>query len=148
MTTSNGATSDPSSTKKHIRELPQHGVKGVFYAGEWLDIEDCAGKFIDLPEDSCSSCPAPCPRSQSRNTATKPDGTYDVLIIGAGCIGAAIARELSRYKLAILWLEAADDVSQGARKSNSRIVHGDYDDTPNTNRDKYCWKGNQNAQEN
>jgi len=143
MTTSNGATSDPSSTKKHIRELPQHGVKGVFYAGEWLDIEDCAGKFIDLPEDSCSSCPAPCPRSQSRNTATKPDGTYDVLIIGAGCIGAAIARELSRYKLAILWLEAADDVSQGATKGNSGIVHAGYDDTPDTNRAKYCWKGNQ-----
>jgi len=79
---------------------------------------------------------------------TKPDWTYNVLIINSGCIGAAFTRELSRYKLAILWLEAADDVSQGATKSNSRIVHGDYDDTPNTNRDKYCWKGNQNAQEN
>ena len=108
VTTTNGT--------KH-RELPQHGVKGVFYGGDWLDMEDCVGKFTELPEDSCSSCPAPCPRSRSRKMSIKPDGTYDVVIIGAGCIGSAIARELSKYQLAILWLEAADDVSQGDRKS-------------------------------
>lgn len=66
-----------------------------------------------------------------------------MVIIGAGCIGAAIARLLSQYKLSILWLEAADDVSQGATKGNSGIVHAGYDDTPGTNRAKYCWKGNQ-----
>jgi glycerol-3-phosphate dehydrogenase len=66
-----------------------------------------------------------------------------VLIVGAGCIGAAVARELSRYNLDILWVEAADDVSQGATKGNSGIVHAGYDDTPGTNRAKYCWRGNQ-----
>jgi len=75
--------------------------------------------------------------------SNKPDGSYDVVIIGSGCIGAAIARELSKYALSILWVEAADDVSQGATKGNSGIVHAGYDDTPNTNRAKYCWKGNQ-----
>jgi L-2-hydroxyglutarate oxidase LhgO len=40
-------------------------------------------------------------------------------------------------------LEAADDVSQGATKGNSGIVHSGYDDTPHTNRSKYCWSGNQ-----
>ena len=69
--------------------------------------------------------------------------SYDIVIVGAGCIGAAIARELSKYALKILWVEAADDVSQGATKGNSGIVHAGYDDTPNTNRAKYCWKGNQ-----
>ena len=68
---------------------------------------------------------------------------YDVVIIGAGCIGSAIARELSRYELKILLLEAADDVSQGATKGNSGIVHAGYDDKPGTNRAKFCWKGNQ-----
>jgi glycerol-3-phosphate dehydrogenase len=34
-------------------------------------------------------------------------------------------------------------VSQGATKGNSGIVHAGYDDTPGTNRAKYCWKGNQ-----
>lgn len=61
------------------------------------------------------------------------------LIIGAGCIGAAIARELSRYKVHTCWVEAADDVSQGATKGNSGIVHAGYDDKPGTNRAKYWY---------
>ena len=64
---------------------------------------------------------------------------YLQLIIGAGCIGAAIARELSRYKIHTCWVEAADDVSQGATKGNSGIVHAGYDDTPGTNRAKYWY---------
>lgn len=112
--------------------------------GDWLDIEDCDGAFDNLHQ-KCSGCtsPKPCPRSKSRNTAEKKDGSYDVVIVGAGCIGASIARELSKFDLSILWVEAADDVSQGATKGNSGIVHAGYDDTPNTNRAKYCWKGNQ-----
>jgi len=43
----------------------------------------------------------------------------------------------------VLVVEAADDVSQGATKGNSGIVHAGYDDTPNTNRAKFCWAGNQ-----
>ena len=97
----------PSASEKAPR---QHGVKGVYYGGEWLDIEDCAGKFN--PEN-CSSCnhKDKCPRSRSRRVQSKePNGAaYDVVIVGAGCVGAAIARELSKYSLAILWLEAADD---------------------------------------
>ena len=42
-----------------------------------------------------------------------------------------------------LLLESADDVSQGATKGNSGIVHAGYDDKPGTNRAKFCWKGNQ-----
>ena len=125
----------------------QHGVKGVFNGGEWLDIEDCDDVFTNI-EKECSGCDVkgPCPRSRSRPNASsdKSKGTdYDVVIIGAGCIGAAVARELSRYELTVLLLEAADDVTQGATKGNSGIVHAGYDDTPNTNRSKYCWKGNQ-----
>jgi len=40
-------------------------------------------------------------------------------------------------------VEAADDVSQGATKGNSGIVHAGYDDKPGTNHAKYCWPGNQ-----
>lgn len=35
------------------------------------------------------------------------------------------------------------DVSQGATKGNSGIVHAGYDDTPGSVRAKFCWKGNQ-----
>jgi glycerol-3-phosphate dehydrogenase len=126
----------------------QHGVKGVYYGGDWLDLEECDGKFSGVEKD-CSGCLGssktthPCPRSKSGNKASDNGVDYDVCIVGAGCIGAAIARELSKYQLRILWLEAADDVSQGATKGNSGIVHAGYDDEPGTNRAKYCWPGNQ-----
>lgn len=122
---------------------PQHGVKGVYYGGTWLDLEDCAGKFTGV-EEKCSGClqRGQCGRSESANRKSD-DIVYDVVIVGAGCIGAAIARELARFNLSILWLEAADDISQGATKGNSGIVHAGYDDKPGTNRAKYCWKGNQ-----
>ncbi len=86
-------------------------------------------------------CPQPCPRSRSRNVAAKKDGSYDVVIIGAGCIGAGIARELSKTFCSVLLLEAADDVTQGATKGNSGIVHAGYDDKPGSVRAKFCWPG-------
>ena len=52
---------------------------------------------------------------------------YDVTIIGAGVVGASIARELSRYKLKTLVLEKNIEVCQGTTKANSAIVHGGYD---------------------
>ena len=52
---------------------------------------------------------------------------YDVTIIGAGVVGASIARELSRYKLKTLVIEKNIEVCQGTTKANSAIVHGGYD---------------------
>jgi len=57
---------------------------------------------------------------------------YDVLIIGGGIIGCAVARELSKYKLDVALLEKEEDVSCGASKANSGIVHAGYDAEPNT----------------
>ena len=47
----------------------------------------------------------------------------DVAVIGAGVVGALIARELSRYQLDVCMLEKADDVAMGTSKANSAIVH-------------------------
>lgn len=52
---------------------------------------------------------------------------YDVVIIGAGVCGAAIARELSRYQARICVLEKEEDVCCGTSKANSAIVHAGYD---------------------
>ena len=52
---------------------------------------------------------------------------YDVIIIGAGVSGCAIARELSRKKGKILVVERAEDVCCGTSKANSAIVHAGYD---------------------
>ena len=57
---------------------------------------------------------------------------YDVLIIGCGITGAATAFALSRYRLSIAVLERENDVSMGATKANSAILHAGYDPEPGT----------------
>jgi glycine/D-amino acid oxidase-like deaminating enzyme len=139
------AAADSASTTTEPR---QHGVKGVYYAGDWVDIEDLDGTFYPSATAPCSGCDsaAACPAVRSRSRNFDPDRTeYDVVIVGAGCVGASVARELSKYDAAggVLWVEAADDVSQGATKGNSGIVHAGYDDEPGSVRARYCWRGNQ-----
>jgi len=50
----------------------------------------------------------------------------DVLIIGGGVVGTAIARELSHYKLNIVLVEKKADVACGTSKANSGIIHAGY----------------------
>ena len=65
----------------------------------------------------------------------------DVAIIGAGVIGCAIARELSRFRLDVCVLEKASDVAEGTSKANSGIVHAGYDAHPGSNKAKYNARG-------
>lgn len=51
----------------------------------------------------------------------------DVIIIGAGVTGAAVARELSKYDLDVCVLEKEEDVCCGTSKANSAIVHAGFD---------------------
>jgi glycerol-3-phosphate dehydrogenase len=67
---------------------------------------------------------------------------YDVVIVGAGVVGCAIARELSKYKLNTLVLEKENDVCCGTSKANSAIVHAGFDAKPDT------LKGKMNAEAN
>ncbi|MCI8421343.1 MAG: NAD(P)/FAD-dependent oxidoreductase [Clostridia bacterium] len=66
----------------------------------------------------------------------------DIIIIGGGVIGCAIARELSRYRVNITLLERRGDVSQGTTKANSGIVHAGFDAKPNTVKAKFNMLGN------
>ena len=52
---------------------------------------------------------------------------YDVIIIGAGVTGCAVARYLSRYQSSALVLEQAEDVCCGTSKANSAIIHAGFD---------------------
>lgn len=65
---------------------------------------------------------------------------FDIIIIGAGVSGSAIARELSRYKAKILVLEKEEDVCCGTSKANSAIVHAGFDAAPGT------WKAKLNVE--
>ncbi len=68
---------------------------------------------------------------------------YDVIIIGAGVCGAAIARELSRYQAKICVLEKEEDVCCGTSKANSAIVHAGYDAVTGTLKAKLNVRGNE-----
>lgn len=67
---------------------------------------------------------------------------YDVIIIGAGVIGCATARELAHYNLRVAVLESGSDVAEGTSKANSAIVHAGFDAKPNTNKAKFNVLGN------
>ena len=55
---------------------------------------------------------------------------FDAAIIGAGAVGAAIARELSRYQLNIVLLESNPDVGMGTSKASTAIWHTGFDAKP------------------
>jgi glycerol-3-phosphate dehydrogenase len=66
----------------------------------------------------------------------------DILIIGAGVVGASIARELSRYELQILIVEKEVDVAFGTSKANSGILHSGIHDLPGSLKAQLCVRGN------
>ncbi|WGK69416.1 FAD-dependent oxidoreductase [Candidatus Haliotispira prima] len=66
---------------------------------------------------------------------------YDVCVVGAGVLGAAIARELSQYELRVLWLEKAPDVAAGVTRGNTGIVHSGFDDESGSVKGRYSPHG-------
>eukprot|EP01083_Nonionella_stella_P028895 79633_1 len=111
------------------RKLNQHGVNGAYYAGDWVDMEDLGSTFHPSSsitsgekfKKKCQGCPVykdcrsrskmKCSKDKDKSSTSSGDKSgveYDIVLVGAGCIGSAIARELSRYKLSVLLVEAAD----------------------------------------
>lgn len=52
---------------------------------------------------------------------------YDVLIIGCGVVGAAVAYYLSKYELSVCVCERYNDVANGCTKANTAILHAGFD---------------------
>ena len=69
------------------------------------------------------------------------DNTIDILVIGAGITGCAVARALSRFQCSVGVLDRACDVAEGATKANSGIVHAGYDAMPGTQKAYYNVRG-------
>ena len=67
---------------------------------------------------------------------------HDVAIIGAGVVGASIARKLSSYRIDTVVLEKECDVSFGVSKANSGIVHGGFHHTSTTLKARLEIRGN------
>lgn len=66
---------------------------------------------------------------------------YDIIIIGAGVNGCAIARELSKFECRIGVLEKCTDICEGTSKANSGIVHAGYDAQNGTLKAKFNVQG-------
>ena len=68
---------------------------------------------------------------------------YDVAIIGAGVIGSAVARELSKYNVKACVIEREEDVCCGTSKANSAIIHAGFDAKPGTLKARLNVRGNE-----
>ncbi|MCI2058010.1 MAG: NAD(P)/FAD-dependent oxidoreductase [Oscillibacter sp.] len=62
----------------------------------------------------------------------------DIVIIGAGAVGTAIARELSKYHVRVMVVDKRDDVGGDASKSNSSIICSGFDCPPDTLESQLC----------
>lgn len=67
---------------------------------------------------------------------------YDVLIIGAGGVGCAAARELSRFRLQVAVVEKEADVAAGTSGRNSAVVHAGFNNRPGSKIARLCVAGN------
>ncbi|EGD48459.1 FAD dependent oxidoreductase [Ruminiclostridium papyrosolvens DSM 2782] len=68
---------------------------------------------------------------------------FDIVIVGAGAVGCAIARELSRYQLKIAVFEKESDVAAGTSGRNSAVVHAGFNNKPGSLMAKFCVEGNE-----
>ncbi|KAI8611084.1 FAD dependent oxidoreductase-domain-containing protein [Chytriomyces sp. MP71] len=106
------------------------------------DIEDtprrgCSGSCAKCPSNCADSVCAPFADAEPMSASV-----FDVVIVGAGAIGCAIARKLSALSLKVAVLEKGSDVASGASKANSGIVHGGYDERNGTLKARVARWGN------
>lgn len=66
---------------------------------------------------------------------------YDVIVIGAGVVGCAVARELARYRLSVAVLEKEPDVGLGTSSRNTGVIHGGFNYATGTLKAQCCVEG-------
>ena len=79
------------------------------------------------PKAAASSDRPPGGRPWGRtNHADLAGHTFDVVVIGAGVLGTAVAAELAQRNVSVCVIEAAGDVGDGASKGNAGITSSYY----------------------
>lgn len=68
--------------------------------------------------------------------------TPDVLVIGGGIVGCAVARELTRLEVSVLLVEKCNDVACGASSRNDGCIHPGIDLKKGQQKLKYVLAGN------
>ncbi len=71
------------------------------------------------------------------------DPEYDVVIVGAGIIGSALANELSkRFDIKIALIEKESSIGYHASSRNSGVIHSGFYYKPNSLKARLCVEGN------
>ena len=125
---------------------------GVRLTGEldsWDDVVECGRLAVDKKRSRGvvnditlrGYSPEPVRRPDTRDDSL--DGyAPDVLVIGGGIVGTAIARELTRYKLKAALVEKEYDVATAQSSRNDGMIHAGIDLKPNCRKVKYNTRGN------
>jgi len=71
----------------------------------------------------------------------------DVAVVGGGVVGAAVAHELSHYRLTAVLLEKEEELSFGVSKANSGIIHPGTQNPPDSLKGRLCVEGNRLVRE-
>ena len=71
-------------------------------------------------------------RRRARRSRGMTAAERDVVVVGAGVVGTAIARALARHRLRVTLLEAGPDVGAGTSKANTALLHTGFDAKPGT----------------
>ncbi|MCP4334855.1 MAG: NAD(P)/FAD-dependent oxidoreductase [Gammaproteobacteria bacterium] len=77
-----------------------------------------------MPEYSCSE--------------SLPSSTFDVIVVGSGVVGCAMARRFTLEGARVLVIEKAADILDGASKANSAILHTGFDAPPPGSLEQAC----------
>ena len=66
---------------------------------------------------------------------------FDIIIIGAGAVGCAVARKLASFDVGVLVIEKDSDVAGETSGRNSAVVHAGFNNRPGTLMAELCVEG-------
>lgn len=91
------------------------------------------------PEDGF----APPEKTSFGRADPRLDGrAFDVVVVGGGVVGAAVARELARFDLSIALLEKEADLAMHTSGRNDGMIHDGFAAKPGTRKAAYNVRGN------
>ena len=71
----------------------------------------------------------------------RPQPDFDVVVIGGGVVGCAVARELSGLNLSVALIEARGDIGDATSKANTAILHTGFDCVPGSLESEFVARG-------
>jgi len=69
---------------------------------------------------------------------TLPETLFDIIVVGSGVVGCAIARRFTLEGAKVMVIEKAVDILDGASKANSAILHTGFDAPPSGSQELEC----------